>query len=81
MPIALTDARIVFLVIERLNAAIARGEINARNVAILFIDLDNFKSVNDTLGHETRDNLLKLAAARLQGVVRETDTVGRLGGG
>lgn len=77
---ALTGLANRFLVIERLNAAIAEARSNARNVAILFIDLDNFKSVNDTLGHETGDNLLKLAAARLQGVVRETDTVGRLGG-
>jgi diguanylate cyclase (GGDEF)-like protein/PAS domain S-box-containing protein len=49
-------------------------------LALMFIDLDGFKDVNDTLGHDIGDLLLKLAAERLSSCVRETDTVGRLGG-
>lgn len=48
--------------------------------AVLYIDLDNFKSINDSLGHETGDAVIKVAAERLRVTVRELDTVGRLGG-
>lgn len=65
---------------EHLNQAI-HEEMNERhNTAVLFIDLDGFKLVNDTCGHESGDKVLKIIGKRLLGVVRENDTVGRLGG-
>jgi diguanylate cyclase (GGDEF)-like protein len=50
------------------------------NVSLLLVDLDHFKSINDTLGHPTGDRLLQAAAHRLQAVLRQTDTIARLGG-
>ncbi|WP_332854037.1 bifunctional diguanylate cyclase/phosphodiesterase [Duganella sp. S19_KUP01_CR8] len=64
----------------RLNDAIAGGRRRNSSFWIAFLDLDRFKFVNDTLGHEAGDSLLKIMAARLLGCVRETDTVARLGG-
>ncbi|MEO5333338.1 MAG: EAL domain-containing protein [Magnetococcus sp. YQC-5] len=65
---------------DRLQQAIMMGERNQRNFALLFVDLDRFKWVNDTLGHDAGDALLIDAARRMKGVVRKSDTVARLGG-
>lgn len=68
------------LLMERLRQAMAACSRKKRNGALLFIDIDNFKTLNDTLGHNTGDKLLQEAAHRLSGCVREFDTVARLGG-
>lgn len=70
--------RCMFL--ERLRLALAQARRDSTRVALLFIDLDHFKEVNDTLGHQQGDLLLVEAAHRLRACVRETDTVARLGG-
>jgi diguanylate cyclase (GGDEF)-like protein len=68
------------LIVDRVEQMLARSARNQTPVAALFIDLDNFKSINDTLGHGVGDELLRAVAARLGGVVRHVDAVGRLGG-
>lgn len=65
---------------ERLNQAIAVCQRHNRILAVLFIDLDGFKSVNDKLGHKIGDDLLCAVGARISRSVRRTDTVARLGG-
>jgi diguanylate cyclase (GGDEF)-like protein/PAS domain S-box-containing protein len=77
---ALTDLPNRFLVLDRLSQAIHEGRRNSLKFALLFIDLDEFKTINDTLGHETGDELLKQVARRLSLLIRKEDTVGRLGG-
>jgi diguanylate cyclase (GGDEF)-like protein/PAS domain S-box-containing protein len=68
------------LVTDRIAAALAGNRHGDRQLAVLFCDLDHFKEINDTLGHAAGDQLLIEVARRLQGAVRDTDTVGRLGG-
>jgi diguanylate cyclase (GGDEF)-like protein len=69
------------LFFDRVSHAIARlGRRPGAFLAVLFVDLDNFKVVNDTLGHARGDRLLALVAERLLMAVRDVDTVGRLGG-
>ncbi len=65
---------------DRLNQAIMQARRKQRHVAVLFLDLDRFKLVNDTLGHDTGDYILKDVARRLSSCVREVDTVSREGG-
>jgi diguanylate cyclase (GGDEF)-like protein/PAS domain S-box-containing protein len=68
------------LAMDRMLGAIARAERGADRVAVMFIDLDNFKQINDTLGHAVGDGLLRKAADRLGADIRETDSLSRLGG-
>jgi diguanylate cyclase (GGDEF)-like protein/PAS domain S-box-containing protein len=68
------------LLLDRLNQAMAYSTRSGRQGALLFLDLDNFKSLNDTLGHNIGDLLLQQVAQRLISSVREGDTVARLGG-
>jgi diguanylate cyclase (GGDEF)-like protein/PAS domain S-box-containing protein len=68
------------LLLDRLGQSLAKSERNKRFGAVLFLDLDNFKNLNDTLGHQMGDRLLQRVAMRLQDATRETDTVARLGG-
>jgi diguanylate cyclase (GGDEF)-like protein len=68
------------LILDRIEQKLTRARIQQEPVAALFIDLDNFKAINDSLGHTAGDELLCAVAARLEGVVRETDALGRLGG-
>jgi diguanylate cyclase (GGDEF)-like protein/PAS domain S-box-containing protein len=64
----------------RLNEALARTRRNEKLLALLFLDLDHFKRINDSLGHDVGDALLQEAAKRLKGSLRETDSVSRIGG-
>ena len=65
---------------DRLDCAIRRSKRTDEALSVLYIDLDNFKTVNDTFGHEAGDQLLQMAAERLQQCTRQSDTVGRHGG-
>ncbi|HKW79973.1 MAG TPA: EAL domain-containing protein, partial [Casimicrobiaceae bacterium] len=77
---ALTGLPNRLLLQERLAQAIAQAKRNGRHVGVLYIDLDRFKNVNDTLGHRIGDELLKQVTASLSGALRETDLLARLGG-
>jgi diguanylate cyclase (GGDEF)-like protein len=68
------------LILDRVEQMLARSHRSQTPVAALFVDLDNFKDINDTLGHSVGDELLRAVAARLDGVVRAADALGRLGG-
>ncbi|TCO76009.1 diguanylate cyclase (GGDEF)-like protein [Plasticicumulans lactativorans] len=65
---------------DRLEQAVAYSRRHQRRIAVMFLDLDNFKTINDTLGHAAGDELLMLVAERICQVLREVDTVSRFGG-
>jgi diguanylate cyclase (GGDEF)-like protein len=65
---------------DRLNQVLARAERDGSPCGVLFVDLDDFKAINDTAGHEAGDGVLRSIAERLQACVRASDTVARLGG-
>lgn len=65
---------------DRLDQAVKVAERSGRAIGVLYLDIDQFKRVNDTLGHEAGDALLKIMGNRLRGCVRQEDTVARLGG-
>jgi diguanylate cyclase (GGDEF)-like protein len=77
---ALTELPNRLLLRERLEEALARLGPRGEMLAVLGLDLDRFKAVNDTLGHPVGDVLLKAVAARIRGCLSEQDTIGRLGG-
>lgn len=65
---------------DRMEQALAQAERHSRSLAVMFIDLDKFKNINDTYGHDMGDKVLQMVAARLQACVRDEDTVSRSGG-
>ncbi|HSI38821.1 MAG TPA: GGDEF domain-containing protein, partial [Methylotenera sp.] len=65
---------------DRLRLALAYAKREKKNLAVMFIDLDHFKEINDIYGHEAGDTVLKQVSQRLVACVRESDTVARLGG-
>lgn len=76
----LTDLPNRALFNERLAMDLSRAKRNGKPLALMTLDLDRFKTVNDTLGHAAGDELLRTVAARLKGQIRESDTVARMGG-
>jgi len=77
---ALTDLPNRLLLKDRLNQMLTRAQRNKKQLALFFLDLDHFKRVNDTFGHDVGDQLLKIVADRLKNALRHCDTVCRLGG-
>lgn len=69
-----------FLMLDHAQLAIAQAERDGIKTGLMFLDLDHFKQINDTLGHQTGDRLLQEIAGRLKECVRDTDTISRLGG-
>ncbi len=77
-PLTQLPNRILFL--DRLNVALAKAQRNGEVLAVMFLDLDRFKLVNDMMGHVMGDSLLKDVAVRLSKCIRQSDTIARLGG-
>ncbi len=77
---ALTELPNRMLLHDRIGQAIAQAQRNQEVLAVLFIDLDRFKTVNDSLGHAVGDRLLKTVAGRLESCTRGSDTIARIGG-
>ncbi len=77
---ALTELPNRVLFMDRLSQALTRARWRGRVIGVMFLDLDRFKNLNDTLGHDVGDHFLQAMAARLKGAVREGDTVARFGG-
>ncbi len=69
-----------FLLKERISNAINRSQRNKGKFAVIFLDLDDFKLINDTYGHDEGDNVLKMTTERLQNIIRKEDTLARFGG-
>lgn len=69
-----------FLLMERLEQSLARSRRSGQHLGVLFMDLDGFKAVNDTYGHDVGDMLLKSVAERLQPLLRDSDSLARMGG-
>jgi diguanylate cyclase (GGDEF)-like protein/PAS domain S-box-containing protein len=76
----LTDLPNRALFYDRVSQAIARTKRTGKILAVLFIDLDRFKEINDSLGHYAGDQVLQIIAGRVKSILRDTDTVARLGG-
>src|SRR5881392_2255226 len=76
----LTDLPNRTLFLDRLELALARLRRHQTGIAVLFIDLDNFKVVNDSLGHNAGDKLLVEMSTRLREAIRPSDTIARFGG-
>lgn len=68
------------LLLDRLSLAVAQAQRNFSRLAVMFIDIDRFKEINDTLGHLAGDVLLRTVATRLRSILRDADTVARMGG-
>ena len=77
---SLTELPNRYLALDRLNSFTNEAQRHHNKVAVMFLDLDDFKKINDTLGHSIGDQLLIDVAKRLQGAIRKTDTIARLGG-
>lgn len=76
----LTDTPNRLLLLDRLQSALTMAQRRGARAAVIFVDVDNFKQINDTLGHATGDAVLQMVAQRLQAAVRDSDAVGRYGG-